>query len=214
MTRKWLGTTALVRHTTLSYTIHSASTVVPNLFRAIPPLNVPPPAHSPRGQWLPVGRREALTSKNFYNFSNAVVISCLPGVASFPFRENFPPVGNRGSSTSPELILHALFLSYGIQCVHSIIRASFLGHAMQFSSRVTLILSMVTPHPIAISRLVLSRCHAIFQSTSFCFTASFCHASRLIPSQYHASVTFPSRGDGTPIITLFTLPVYPWLPVA
>ena len=42
-------------------------------------MDVPPQAHFPRGQWIPVGRREALTGKNkFYNFFNAVVISCPP----------------------------------------------------------------------------------------------------------------------------------------
>ena len=33
--------------------------VVPNLFHAIPSLEVPPPDHSPRGQWVPVGGRKA-----------------------------------------------------------------------------------------------------------------------------------------------------------
>ena len=32
------------------------------------PLNVPTPAHSPHGQWVPVGKREALNGKNFYKF--------------------------------------------------------------------------------------------------------------------------------------------------
>ena len=48
---------------------------VPKLFRPILPLEVPQPHHSPRGQWLAVGWREALTGKNFYKFF--VVISLL-----------------------------------------------------------------------------------------------------------------------------------------
>ena len=39
--------------------------MVPNIFRAFPPLKVRPPARSPRGQWVPVGRRVAWNGKNF-----------------------------------------------------------------------------------------------------------------------------------------------------
>ena len=39
--------------------------VVPNVFRAISPLDVPPPAHSLRAQGVPVGRCEALNDKIF-----------------------------------------------------------------------------------------------------------------------------------------------------
>ena len=44
----------------------SFKAVVPNYFHAIPFLEIPPPAHSPRGQWLQVGRREALTGKTIF----------------------------------------------------------------------------------------------------------------------------------------------------
>ena len=63
--------------------------VVPKLFRAIPPLEVPPPAPPP-GPWVPVGRREASICN--YKFFTAVVILCPhPEVASFPLGENSRP---------------------------------------------------------------------------------------------------------------------------
>ena len=40
------------------------SSVVPNPFDAIPPLEVPPTDHFPCGQWVPVDSREALNGKN------------------------------------------------------------------------------------------------------------------------------------------------------
>ena len=39
------------------------------------PKEVPPPAHFSRGQWVPVGRHEALNGKNFQSFFDAILIS-------------------------------------------------------------------------------------------------------------------------------------------
>ena len=58
----------------------SIRSVVSNLFRAIPPLEVSPPAHSFRGQWLPVGGREALNSKK------ASKNSLMPSSSHAPLR--------------------------------------------------------------------------------------------------------------------------------
>ena len=52
---------------------------------------MPPPARSPRGQWVPAGRREALSGKNNVSiFFNADVISCPPKIALSPL-EGIPP---------------------------------------------------------------------------------------------------------------------------
>ena len=56
--------------------------MVANIFRAIPLMEVTPSSHSPRGQWVPVGRREDVTGKNNYEFFDAVLIARPPEVAS------------------------------------------------------------------------------------------------------------------------------------
>ena len=66
-----------------------------NPFRVIPPLEIPPPAHSLRGQRVPTGSREALNGvNNFYKFFNAFIISHPPKRASYPLGGEFAPVGN------------------------------------------------------------------------------------------------------------------------
>ena len=68
-----------------------------NLFRAIPFLDVSPPANSPRGHWVPVDKREALNGENnFYKFFNAVVISCPSDVDSFPLGGILTRLGTMG----------------------------------------------------------------------------------------------------------------------
>ena len=59
----WTCSWTTVKRTT-KCTVRFTKTVVPKLFRAIPLLEVPQTAHFPRGQWIPVERRDALKGKN------------------------------------------------------------------------------------------------------------------------------------------------------
>ena len=71
---------------------HRLQLLAPNCWFFVPSplLEVPPPPHSSRGQWLLVCRCEALNDKyNFYNFFNAVT-SYPSEMAPFPIRGNSP----------------------------------------------------------------------------------------------------------------------------